>query len=595
MGLGDMKVYSSLDQPFDAEIELIDANGIPLAGIVASLASPEDYHRVGLERTFGLNTLTFALEKKRQGQTVIHLRSVERISDPFIQLLVDLAWAKGQIYREYDVLLDPADYQLTVTQNGRSSRVKAHQHQRIPAEETFNKASLSSPTVEPSDQGKWVTQTYGPTSPGETIWQIAQQFKIPGISNQQLILAIVGMNKEAFDRDNVNGLRVGSRLTIPSLETIGRVPFIDAKREIVAHDTAWQTQQPIQHVIFPPYFSSNLNMNNPELESQLPSVPKFKQTDNSPRINSYLAANQDVIPSMRKNLSHFDEMSPALRAQMDITAQAIESVRETNALLKDQLHAMNVQNKKLQQQLKQRDEELKLIHSQIELLMRRKGIAGQVVRPVDGEESHWAWLGILVLLGAGVGGVYFAWRNRDKFHVLNSMLLKKPSAERKNEGDVEKTSITKPEPVSSPAKDSQDSIMKTTQILTPDVKTEIITQPLTELPSVDEEDKHVEHLIIEPEISPTVEPDEGMPTVLKSSDEPHNLIEFDLSPVKQPETLEEPLKPIKSQSALDTLLALAKTYIEMGDVAAAQESLKEVLEHGNKRQIAAAKKLMKEL
>jgi pilus assembly protein FimV len=53
--------------------------------------------------------------------------------------------------------------------------------------------------------------------------------------------------------------------------------------------------------------------------------------------------------------------------------------------------------------------------------------------------------------------------------------------------------------------------------------------------------------------------------------------------------------PLKSKKALDTLLALAKTYIGMGDIDSARQSLEEVLEHGDETQKEAAQQLLNDL
>lgn len=57
----------------------------------------------------------------------------------------------------------------------------------------------------------------------------------------------------------------------------------------------------------------------------------------------------------------------------------------------------------------------------------------------------------------------------------------------------------------------------------------------------------------------------------------------------------EPIKPAKSKAALDTLLALAKTYIAMDDFETARQSLQEVMEFGDETQQKEAKILWEKL
>ena len=49
LGLGEIELDSALNEELDATIELIDAGGLAPAEIVVSLASNEDFVRVGVE------------------------------------------------------------------------------------------------------------------------------------------------------------------------------------------------------------------------------------------------------------------------------------------------------------------------------------------------------------------------------------------------------------------------------------------------------------------------------------------------------------------------------------------------------------------
>lgn len=565
IGLGDMTVSSSLDQPFDAEIALIDVGDIPLSAMKANLAEVDDYERAGLERSFALNTLTFVIERNRQGRPVIHLRSIDRISEPFLQLLIDLAWAKGQIYRGYDVLLDPPDYQLAPVQQGRTHMTKHHLKKKRDALFQEAEGDASAPATVSTDQTSGVRTTYGPTLAGETIWQVAQRYKTPGLSLPQWILAIVGMNQDAFTNENLNGLKVDVQLVIPSTATVGRVPFTEAKQEVEAHDKAWQLKQPIMHVLLPPYIKPPLIESEIIIESHIPSAPVFARP--MPLSKQYLSASEDTSMPIQPGASHLERIGTALKAQMDVTVQAIDSLRESNALLKDQLHAMHSQNKSLQGRLKQRDVEMKSMHAQIELLMRRQGLAGQVIQSSEMSQTHHWLLWLLVLLGAAGGG-YMVWRQwgtpdvSELYHWIQSRI--KPSLK-----PVIPTETTVPP-----------------ESVEPQVTSEVLVDKAPVEPS-----SHFVEDTTAAETKPVMDaPEIAIEPSTREEVPVHNLIEFETTPVSESE--EESSTPVRSKSALETLLTIAQTYIEMGDIEAAHESLKEVLEHGNKKQQAAAAKLM---
>lgn len=455
-----MRVFSSLDQPFDAEIELIDVGSISLAEIRARLAEPEDYQRVGLDRSFSPNTLRGTVERKPNSRTVIHMRSKERVSEPFFQLLIDLAWSKGQLFREYDVLLDPPDYQLPLKQ--RHLYHRAH-----------------------------VASTHKPES---TLADIAS-------SN----------NRQATERDDSVFL----------------------------------------------------------LTSGIKSVPTQ---------NSYLAASQNVPTTQREHDSHLVEVGTAFKAQIDMTAQAIESVRETNVLLKKQLHLLTEQNKKLQTQLTPRNKELKQIHSQIDLLMKQIAVAGQLSR--SGSETDydfWVWFLILVGILSAMG--YLTWRKWGTPNFMTKFTFKHHANE----------------PLLTPEVLKQEAyvVSSVIGIATGEQNTEeaSVTTTVTNFSESAVTEKSNERMSAET-LAPTGETEE-IPYIIKPERVPDNLIEFTLTPLEPANSVKERgvEKPVKSKAALDTLLSIAATHIDMGDLVAAEESIHEVLRHGDEQQIAAAQAL----
>lgn len=81
---------------------------------------------------------------------------------------------------------------------------------------------------------------YGPTKASDHLWHIAQTVR-PNreVSKQQTMVAIFNANPQAFSSNNVNGLRAGYRLTIPTLAQIKAIPALSALIEISAQNSAW--------------------------------------------------------------------------------------------------------------------------------------------------------------------------------------------------------------------------------------------------------------------------------------------------------------------------------------------------------------------
>lgn len=109
LGLGKIELDSALNQPFSAEIEvLVDVPG-EMAGLVVQLASRDAFKRAGIDRPQSLSNLDFSLHK-RDGRSFILVKSARPIVEPFLNFLVEVDWKRGNLVREYTVLLDPPTY-----------------------------------------------------------------------------------------------------------------------------------------------------------------------------------------------------------------------------------------------------------------------------------------------------------------------------------------------------------------------------------------------------------------------------------------------------------------------------------------------------
>lgn len=423
LGLGEMKVESALDQPFLAEIELIDINSVSISSIRVGLANPDNYQSLGIEQSSAAHSLSFNIKKNKTGKYVVEVHSTERMTEPYMQLVVDLIWSKGQIYKVYTVLLDPPGYQLATTtaQSG------------ITYQRKFKKLHQKSNSLTLNDDegsiNKKKKAAYGPTVSNENVWQIAQRYKTPKAILPQIVLAIVGANPNAFIDGNLNGLKPGVDLKIPSDKQFSEVPSDLATVEVMAHDKAWNEKSSINHVLAPPYTTGQASNSGPVEYSQIPPVPKFpNNTTNTTNQNNNNPANANqklpgyimpiTTPALENQKKISPEQSRTLKAEISITTAAIDSLRESNGLLKDQLSLLQSQNKKLQTQLDARDKELRLLHNQIQLLMKeKKGIAGQSSSSMNtsNNTNEFWFLWMLLLLAAGGGvALYYYLKKRDK-------------------------------------------------------------------------------------------------------------------------------------------------------------------------------------
>ncbi len=109
LGLGEIKLRSALEEPFDAEIELTSVSSSELKSLQVKLADPEDFSRVGIKPVAAINLLDFKVVEKPGGGAVVHITTPEPIHDPYLNFLVEANWGRGRALREYTVLLDPPE------------------------------------------------------------------------------------------------------------------------------------------------------------------------------------------------------------------------------------------------------------------------------------------------------------------------------------------------------------------------------------------------------------------------------------------------------------------------------------------------------
>lgn len=240
LGLGAIQVQSGLNQPLLAEIPIIQGSPGEAEGLIVQLASTEDFERVGMNRaTIGV-PVEFSLGKNARGEPVIKVSSKEIVREPFIGMLLEANWPKGRLLREYTILLDPP-VMAPAIKGSSAVAVAAKEPERgstealptskpatprpapaaaAPAKPAVAAGKPSSPPP-PATPRAATGSEYGPVAAGETLGQIARATR-PGdaVSINQMMVALLKNNPQAFFKDNVNALKRGAVLRIPSAEEI---------------------------------------------------------------------------------------------------------------------------------------------------------------------------------------------------------------------------------------------------------------------------------------------------------------------------------------------------------------------------------------
>ena len=203
LGLGEISLHSALGQPFNADIELIEAGGLSPEEIVVGLAPPEAFAKAGVERVFFLNDLRFT-PVIRGSRSVIHIESHKAVTEPYLNFLVRLVRPNGDQLHEYTVLLDPP-----TSPTGLAATRSRTQSPAAGAKNDESRLPVAPPQAR---QGKHYTVVSGDTLAG-----IARQVQAPGskTSSAELIKGVVALNPQAFANGERSQLKVGQSLLLP--------------------------------------------------------------------------------------------------------------------------------------------------------------------------------------------------------------------------------------------------------------------------------------------------------------------------------------------------------------------------------------------
>ena len=257
-GLGKLTINSALGQILNAEIDLVSLQPGESDVLSARVASPEAFRDARIEYSSSLRLLRFSVEKRPNGQPYLKVTSVGPINEPFVDALIEVTWPAGRIQREYPILLDPPGYS-----QARPPSVGAAAAPR-PAETPPAAAPAAAPstpapsastgTGTPSAQAEMPagrselvsappgagSDTYGPVQKGETLRKIAGEVKPSSVSMEQMLVALYRENKSAFIGNNMNLMKTGQILKVPTAEEVEQVAQADANKEIRTHVADWK-------------------------------------------------------------------------------------------------------------------------------------------------------------------------------------------------------------------------------------------------------------------------------------------------------------------------------------------------------------------
>ena len=277
LGLGEIELNSALNQELNAEIEVLSASSDDANQMIVQLANRDAFNRAGIDRPYLLQQLQFKIVEK-QGKPFVKVFTKSAIREPYISFLLEIDWPQGHLLREYTLLLDPPVYNTSTGAASTSSEeahpfidpadVRAHTQSVAPQQQSGQSSSSHSGYSAPqsgtisSNSGRSVTYSApqsnvvapAPTAQraapavnqyrvkqSDTLWSMANRMRPDNsVSVEQMMLALVRKNPEAFINENINGVKRGYILRMPDRNEAIQLDRQQAISQAKEHAALWR-------------------------------------------------------------------------------------------------------------------------------------------------------------------------------------------------------------------------------------------------------------------------------------------------------------------------------------------------------------------
>ncbi|MFM2448862.1 MAG: hypothetical protein RIS44_1312 [Pseudomonadota bacterium] len=249
LGLGRLSVQSALGETLKAEIEVTSLTPEESSNLKVRVAPPESYRAAGVDYNAVLPATQVSVQRRSDGRTFLRITSNRAVQEPFVDVILELNWSTGRLVREYTLLFDPP-----------STRAAAPAPVAVTTEPAISSApSMAAPATSPSVAATppvAATRAPRPSSrpapmavdapvagagvdqytvkPGDTLSRIAGRTQRPGVSLDQMLVSLYKGNPDAFLGNNMNRLRSGVVLSVPSADAAKSLSSEEAKQVIQA-------------------------------------------------------------------------------------------------------------------------------------------------------------------------------------------------------------------------------------------------------------------------------------------------------------------------------------------------------------------------
>lgn len=340
--LGELTSQSNLGEPYRGKIELSDVGSLTNNDILIRLGSESEFRQAGFAQTRVLSQLRFDVVREG-GNLVVAVSSDQPLRVDELHFILAARWPSGQVVREYQTPLNQSALvkksQKEVVQSTPVASVTSASNQSV-----FRQATIDAEKMSPKGQLNVVK--------GNTLWSIAGQNRPTNqLTIYQTMMAIQALNKDAFYSDNINLLKEGAILRLPTQDQIALFNKSISKEEFQRQHDAWMALKGSKN-------SSAIE------QAQLNTQAKAKAASNAPAAGGdklTLASGQSLLPENAASSNAGDDKSAALNAlqgELSASQEMLDKEQREKGELSTQLGDLNKQLETLEQLISLKDKQM---------------------------------------------------------------------------------------------------------------------------------------------------------------------------------------------------------------------------------------------
>lgn len=237
LALGRVLVQSALGEPLRAEIEVPEITPAEAASLNVKLASGSTFQAAGMDVNPALGGLEITLQRRADGRSYLRLNGLRPVNEPFLDLIIEANWSAGRLVRDYTLLFDPPSLRAAVPA---PQPVAPRASAPAPAPAAPRAAPAPAPAPSPAPAiapAAPVANTGGQTvtvKRGDTAGEIALANKPGNVSLDQMLVAMLRANPNAFIGGNVNRIRAGAVIELPGADAASAIDAGEARQTITA-------------------------------------------------------------------------------------------------------------------------------------------------------------------------------------------------------------------------------------------------------------------------------------------------------------------------------------------------------------------------